>query len=106
MLLAYEREMRFFRLIEGEYIAVEPDAEGVLRSQVFARLLVSLRLVLGRQTGRVAATCAGGHTISPEHQETFVDSLVDCRKVVKFPASFMVLRADCFREGSPEHQVV
>ena len=34
VLLAFEREMRFFRLIEGEYIAVEPDTEGVLRSRV------------------------------------------------------------------------
>ena len=34
VLLAYEREMRFFRLADGEYDAVEPDADGVLHSQV------------------------------------------------------------------------
>ena len=34
VLLAYEREMRFFRLEDGEYAAVEPDAGGVLRSSV------------------------------------------------------------------------
>ena len=34
VLLAYERETRFFRLADGEYDAVEPDADGVLRSQV------------------------------------------------------------------------
>ena len=73
VLLAYEREMRFFRLNEGEYIAVEPDAEGVLRSQVLpgfwfrsdwfweGRLAELLQLV---QKG----------IGSPEHQE-FVDSL-------------------------------
>ena len=73
VLLAYEREMRFFRLIEGEYIAVEPDAEGVLRSRVLpgfwfrsdwfweGRLAELLQLV---QKG----------IGSPEHQE-FVDSL-------------------------------
>ena len=73
VLLAYEREMRFFRLIDGEYIAVEPDAEGVLRSQVLpgfwfrsdwfweGRLAELLQLV---QEG----------IGSPEHQE-FVGSL-------------------------------
>ena len=73
VLLAFEREMRFFRLIEGEYIAVEPDAEGVLRSQVLpgfwfrsgwfweGRLAELLQLV---QEG----------IASPEHQE-FVHSL-------------------------------
>ena len=33
VLLAYEREMRFFRLAHGEYIAVEAGADGVMRSQ-------------------------------------------------------------------------
>ena len=33
VLLAYEREMRFFRLAHGEYVAVEAGADGVMRSQ-------------------------------------------------------------------------
>ena len=33
VLLAYEREMRFFRLSGGEYVAVEAGADGVMRSQ-------------------------------------------------------------------------
>ncbi len=73
VLLAFEREMRFYRLKDGEYVAVEPDAEGVLRSQVLpgfwfrsdwfweGRLAEMLQLV---QEG----------IGSPEHQE-FVDSL-------------------------------
>ena len=47
VLLAYEREMRFFRLADGEYVLVEPDEYGVLRSPGFARVLDSVRLVLG-----------------------------------------------------------
>ena len=34
VLLAYEREMRFFRLSGGEQVEVGPDDDGVLRSQV------------------------------------------------------------------------
>ena len=34
VLLAYERELRFFRLADGEYVLVEPDETGVLRSRV------------------------------------------------------------------------
>ena len=73
VLLAYEREMRFFRLTDGEYVVVGPDAEGVLRSQVLpgfwfrsdwfweGRLAEMLQLV---QEG----------IASPEHK-AFVDSL-------------------------------
>ena len=34
VLLAYERETRFFRLSGGEYVEVGPEEDGVLRSQV------------------------------------------------------------------------
>lgn len=34
VLLAYERETRFFRLADGEFATVRPDADGVTRSQV------------------------------------------------------------------------
>ncbi len=34
VLLAYERETRFFRLVDGEFAAVQPDDDGVARSQV------------------------------------------------------------------------
>lgn len=38
VLLAYEREMRFFRLEEGEFRSVQPDEDGVLRSRVLPGL--------------------------------------------------------------------
>ena len=38
VLLAYEREMRFFRLEEGEFRSVQPDHDGVLRSRVLPGL--------------------------------------------------------------------
>ena len=39
VLLAYEREMRFFRLEEGEFREVLPDEDGVTRSQVLPGFL-------------------------------------------------------------------
>ena len=38
VLLAYEREMRFFRLEEGEFRSVQPNEDGVLRSRVLPGL--------------------------------------------------------------------
>ena len=73
VLLAYEREMRFFRLKDGEYVLVKADEAGILRSQVLPgfwfrsdwfwedRMTELLRLV---QEG----------IASPEHHQ-FVDSL-------------------------------
>ena len=38
MLLAYERQTRWFQLEEGAYELIEPGADGILRSQVFPGL--------------------------------------------------------------------
>jgi Uma2 family endonuclease len=38
VLLAYEQETRWFRLVEGEYVQMSPDKDGVIRSQVFPGL--------------------------------------------------------------------
>ena len=73
VLLAYEREMRFFRLKDGEFVLVEADETGVMKSQILpgfwfrsdwfweGRLAELLQLV---QEG----------IASQEHQE-FVDGL-------------------------------
>ncbi len=37
-LLAYEQETRWFQLVEGEYVLLSPDDQGVIRSQVFPGL--------------------------------------------------------------------
>ena len=38
VLLAFEDETRWYQLVEGEYILIEPDNEGVIHSQVFPGL--------------------------------------------------------------------
>ena len=38
VLLAYEREMRFFRFADGEFRPVQPDGDGILRSSVLPGL--------------------------------------------------------------------
>lgn len=38
VLLAYEQETRWFQLVEGEYNLMQPDDDGILRSQVFPGL--------------------------------------------------------------------
>ncbi len=73
VLLAYEREMRFLRLIEGEYIAVEPDAEGVLRSQVLPGFWFRSDWFWEDRMTELLQLVQEG-IASPEHQD-FVDSL-------------------------------
>ncbi len=38
VLLAYEQEIRWFRLVEGEYILMPPDENGIIHSQTFPGL--------------------------------------------------------------------
>lgn len=38
VLLVHEKETRWFRWQEGEYVALTPNAEGILQSQVFPGL--------------------------------------------------------------------
>ena len=64
VLLAYERELRFFRLADGEYVLVEPDEYRCVSQPGFARVLVSVRLVLGGAGGGVDSTGGGGYRIS------------------------------------------
>jgi Uma2 family endonuclease len=38
VLLALEEETRWYRLVEGEYVLMEPNNEGVIKSQIFPGL--------------------------------------------------------------------
>jgi Uma2 family endonuclease len=38
ILLAWEEETRWYQLVEGEYVLMEPDEEGIIKSQVFPGL--------------------------------------------------------------------
>ena len=73
VLLAYEREMRFFRLEDGEYAAVEPDASGVLRSSVLPGFRFRSDWFWQDRLAELIQLVEEG-IASPEHRE-FVDSL-------------------------------
>ena len=72
-LLAFEREMRFWGLNEGEYIAVDPDVEGVLRSQVLPGFWFRSDWFWEGRLAKLLQLVQEG-IASPEHK-AFVDSL-------------------------------
>jgi Uma2 family endonuclease len=64
----YEQELDWFSLEAGEYIKLEPDAEGIMRSQVFPGLwLATSQLLSGKMTEVLAVLQQG--LDSAEHQE-------------------------------------
>ncbi len=73
VLLAYEREMRFFRLTDGEYVGVKPDAEWVLRSQVLPGFWFRSDWFWENRMTELLQLVQQG-IASPEHHQ-FVDSL-------------------------------
>ncbi|MEB3233295.1 MAG: Uma2 family endonuclease [Leptolyngbyaceae bacterium] len=70
---AYENQFEWFRLIDGEYQLLSPDANGVIRSQVFPGLWLSVNALLANQMAQVLEVAQQGIT-SPEHQ-AFVEQL-------------------------------
>ena len=76
VLLAYERDLRFFRLADGEYVMVEPDDSGVLRSQVLPGFWFRSDWFWEGRVAELIQLVEEG-IASPEHQE-FVESLAAC----------------------------
>jgi len=71
----YENRIDWFSLQAGRYIPLEPDEQGITRSQVFPGLWLSVNaLCLGRRAELLAALQAGLQTA--EHQ-AFVERLYD-----------------------------
>lgn len=69
----FNREFDWFRLNEGEYIKVEPNADGVIYSQVFPGLWLDIAALLAGDLAKVLAVLQLG-LATPEHQ-IFVENL-------------------------------
>jgi Uma2 family endonuclease len=62
----YPNKLHWFRLKEGEYETVEPDAEGLIESSVFPGLILDVPALLEYNMHRVLAAVNRG-TATPEH---------------------------------------
>lgn len=69
----YNKEFDWFKLSEGEYISLEPNADGVVCSQVFPGLWLALSALLEGNLAEVLAVLQKGLETS-EHKE-FVERL-------------------------------
>ncbi len=49
----YEQEIDWFRLQAGEYIKLEPDSDGIMRSQIFPGLWLDKNALLMGDLGKV-----------------------------------------------------
>lgn len=64
----FENKLDWFYLNQGEYVLLEPDADGVLRSPLFSGLWLSVPSLLSGNIAQVLAVLHQGLT-SPEHIE-------------------------------------
>ncbi len=69
----YENRLDWYRLREGRYVALESDGEGIIRSEVFPGLWLSVRALRAGDLAEVLAVLQRGLTTA-EHQ-AFVESL-------------------------------
>lgn len=70
---SYDNHLEWFRLMEGEYQLLTPDADGILRSRVFPGLWLEVNALLSNQMARVLEVLQIG-LASPEHA-AFIDQL-------------------------------
>ena len=70
----YDGEFDWFRLREGEYIQLEPNADGVICSEVFPGLWLDKSALLAGNLARVLEVLQQG-VASTEHQD-FVEQLL------------------------------
>jgi len=69
----YEREFDWFRLQAGEYIKLEPDSDGIMRSQIFPGLWLDKNALLMGDLGKVLVILQRGLETA-EHRD-FVNKL-------------------------------
>lgn len=69
----YDRHIDWFRLKDGEYLSLPVDEQGIIRSQIFPGLWLSVTAVLAGQMQQVLSVLQTGLN-STEHQ-TFVQQL-------------------------------
>ncbi|HIK31154.1 MAG TPA: Uma2 family endonuclease [Oscillatoriales cyanobacterium M59_W2019_021] len=70
---SYENKLDWFCLREGRYVALEADGEGIVRSEVFPGLWLSVAALRGGNMAEVLAVLQRGLQ-TPEHR-AFVESL-------------------------------
>ena len=63
-----DRQFDWFKLIDGEYVQLEPNPEGVICSQIFPGLWLDKTALLGGDLAKVLATLQQG-LATPSHQE-------------------------------------
>ncbi len=63
-----DRQFDWFKLIDGEYVQLEPNPEGVICSQIFPGLWLDKTALLGGDLAKVLATLQQG-LATPDHQE-------------------------------------
>jgi Uma2 family endonuclease len=63
-----EQTFAWWRLLDGEYVEIEADSHGVLRSEVFPRLWLDTRAMIGDDVPGILATLNAG-LASPEHAD-------------------------------------
>ena len=71
----FENRLDWFVLQDGEYVALEPDAAGILRSRTFPGLWLAIEALLTGEMPQVMAVLQQGLS-SPEHR-AFVQQLGD-----------------------------
>ncbi len=95
----YDNRLDWFRLREGEYVLLEPDAEGVVRSEIFAGLWLDVPALLEGNLAQVLAVLQSGLTIA-EHAD-FVKRLSG-RKLGRNPPILAFPRPGQRNEGNGE----
>ena len=83
VILIEEREVRWFRRIEGQFSLVATDPDGLFRSSVFPGLWLDPKALLERDAARLVATVLQG-TETPEHA-AFVARLAEVRTTSSQP---------------------
>ncbi|UBF29993.1 Uma2 family endonuclease (plasmid) [Kovacikia minuta CCNUW1] len=71
----FDQKIDWFRLQEGDYVSLLPDAQGILRSRVFPGLWLGVEAMLQGEMQQVLGVLQAG-TRSVEHQ-TFVQQLAE-----------------------------
>jgi Uma2 family endonuclease len=69
----FERKVDWYRLQDGEYELLQPDQDGVVKSQVFPGLWLAVPALLAGEMATVLAVLQTGLS-SPDHAE-FVEAL-------------------------------
>jgi Uma2 family endonuclease len=64
---SFENQLEWFCLVDGDYILLQPDTDGIIRSQVFPGLWLAIDALLSNNMGQVLAILQHGLQ-SAEHQ--------------------------------------